>query len=60
MHSDLYLSGLHLPDVLVFGPAFRDDALLGLVGTIAHHVDVGGAVPGRLSPNATEIFQEGI
>jgi N-methylhydantoinase B len=60
MHNDPYLSGSHLPDVMIFTPVFHAGRRIGIVGNLAHHVDVGGAVPGSTSTEATEIFQEGI
>ncbi|WP_157218594.1 hydantoinase B/oxoprolinase family protein [Flavisphingomonas formosensis] len=59
--NDPYLaSGQHLPDVYVIKPIFAADRLAGWAATIAHHVDVGGLVPGSNSIGATEIHQEGL
>ncbi len=59
--NDPYLaSGQHLPDIYVIKPIFADTALCGWAATIAHHVDVGGLVPGSNSLGATEIHQEGL
>ncbi|RQG95271.1 hydantoinase B/oxoprolinase family protein [Natrarchaeobius oligotrophus] len=60
MHNDPYLSGSHLPDVMVFTPVFNNGERVGIVGNLAHHVDVGGSAPGSTPPDATEIFQEGL
>ncbi|MQL51774.1 hydantoinase B/oxoprolinase family protein [Desulfofundulus thermobenzoicus] len=60
MINDPYISGSHLPDICLISPVFHGDTMLGLVANLAHHVDVGGAVPGSMSTVATEIFQEGI
>ena len=60
MHNDPYLSGSHLPDVMVFTPVFNDGERVGIVGNLAHHVDVGGKAAGSTPPDATEIFQEGL
>ncbi len=35
-------------------------AIVGFAGSIAHKADVGGAVPGSTSADATEMFQEGL
>ena len=43
------LCGVFLDDQLIFFPAVRE-----------HWPDVGGMVPGSMSGNATEIYQEGI
>jgi N-methylhydantoinase B len=59
--NDPYLaSGQHLPDIYVIKPIFHGGALCGWATTIAHHVDVGGLVPGSNSIGATEIHQEGL
>ncbi|HWJ36043.1 MAG TPA: hydantoinase B/oxoprolinase family protein [Steroidobacteraceae bacterium] len=59
--NDPYLaSGQHLPDVYVVKPIFAGGVLCGWAATIAHHVDVGGLVPGSNSLGATEIHQEGL
>lgn len=60
LHNDPYVGGTHTPDIIIFAPVFYQDRLIGYVGNLAHHVDVGGSVPGSLSPYATEIFQEGL
>jgi N-methylhydantoinase B len=59
--NDPYLaSGQHLPDIYVIRPVFRAERLCGWAATIAHHVDVGGLVPGSNSLAAVEIHQEGL
>jgi len=59
--NDPYLaSGQHLPDIYVVQPIFHANRLCGWAATIAHHVDVGGLVPGSNSLGATEIHQEGL
>ena len=59
--NDPYLaSGQHLPDIYVVKPVFLGERLCGWAATIAHHVDVGGIVPGSNSLAATEIHQEGL
>jgi N-methylhydantoinase B len=59
--NDPYLaSGQHLPDIYVIQPVFHGQRLCGWVATIAHHVDVGGLVPGSNSLAAVEIHQEGL
>ncbi len=59
--NDPYLaSGQHLPDIYIIKPFFHDGRLEGWATTIAHHVDVGGIVPGSNSIGATEIYQEGL
>ena len=59
--NDPYLaSGQHLPDIYIIKPFFHKARLEGWATTIAHHVDVGGLVPGSNSIGATEIYQEGL
>lgn len=58
--NDPYSGGQHLPDIQTFRPVFVDGVRVGIVGTLCHHVDVGGAAAGSYYAAATEIFQEGI
>lgn len=58
--NDPYVSGSHLPDICLITPAFAGNRLIAIVANLAHHVDIGGSVPGSMSTIATEIFQEGI
>ena len=59
--NDPYLaSGQHLPDIYVVRPVFDGARLCAWAATIAHHVDVGGLVPGSNSLAAVEIHQEGL
>lgn len=59
--NDPYLaSGQHLPDIYVVRPVFAGGRLCAWAATIAHHVDVGGLVPGSNSLAAVEIHQEGL
>lgn len=59
--NDPYVaSGQHLPDIYIVLPIFIDGALEGWSTTVAHHVDVGGIIPGSNSLGATEIYQEGL
>ena len=60
MHNDPFIGGTHTPDIIMFAPVFYAGRLVALVGNLAHHVDVGGKISGSLSPDADEIFQEGI
>jgi N-methylhydantoinase B len=41
-------------------PVFADGEIVAFSGSIAHKADVGGAVAGSTSANATEMFQEGL
>ena len=60
LHNDPFIGGTHTPDLIIFVPIFFEDQLVAFAGNLAHHIDIGGMVPGSLSPQATEIFQEGL
>jgi N-methylhydantoinase B len=52
--------GMHLPDVFVFKPVFREERLLGFAACVAHYPDIGGRTAGGNAVDSTEIFQEGL
>src|SRR4029077_4729687 len=58
--NDPFAGGMHLPDVFVFKPIFRDATPIAWAGTVCHHTDVGGRVPGSNASDSTEIYQEGL
>jgi N-methylhydantoinase B len=59
--NDPYDGGVtHLNDIVLAMPVLVDGALVAWTATIAHFNDVGGMVPGSLSTDAYEIFQEGL
>jgi N-methylhydantoinase B len=58
--NDPYCGGQHLPDIAAFRPVFSDGKLVAIVGTLCHHLDVGGMSPGSYAASATEIYQEGL
>jgi 5-oxoprolinase (ATP-hydrolysing) len=55
-----YNGGTHLPDITICTPVFDGKKILFWVASRGHHADVGGISPGSMSPNATNIEQEGI
>ena len=55
--NDPCLGTGHLPDITIVAPIYVDDRLLAWVGSIAHHVDVGGT---GWSADASEVFEEGV
>jgi N-methylhydantoinase B len=56
-----YAGGLpHVSDMAFVAPVFAAGELVAFSGSIAHKADVGGAVAGSTSANATEMFQEGL
>jgi N-methylhydantoinase B/oxoprolinase/acetone carboxylase alpha subunit len=64
--NDPFAGGTHLNDVTVVEPVLVDvDApggprLIGWVANRAHHADLGGAAPGSMPADATDIAQEGL
>ena len=58
--NDPYCGGQHLPDLLAFRPVFANGERIAVVGTLCHHLDMGGLAAGSYAATATEIFQEGL
>lgn len=58
--NDPYCGGQHLPDILAFKAVFHEGRRIAFVGTLCHHIDVGGLAAGSYAAKATEIFQEGL
>jgi N-methylhydantoinase B len=59
--NDPFYGGVtHLNDVVLAMPVFAEDELVAWTANIAHWNDVGGMVPGSISNEAKEIFQEGL
>jgi len=58
--NDPYEGGTHLADVTVVKPIYYKEELLFMAINRAHHLDIGGMVAGSYSPEAKEIFHEGI
>ncbi len=58
--NDPYIAGTHLNDVLVLKPVFYEGDLVAIVANKAHHVDVGGIVPGSISSHAKDLLEEGL
>lgn len=52
--------GTHLSDVVIVLPVFHGDELIAFTVNKAHWTEVGGAQPGSVSTEATEIYQEGL
>jgi N-methylhydantoinase B len=57
--NDPFLGGLHLNDITLISPVFHEGETFGYLAHIAHHVDVGGGVPGSIGVS-NEIYQEGV
>lgn len=61
--NDPYTTGgmsTHLPDIFLVKPVFVNGVLLAFGLTFIHSSDVGGKVPGSISPTSYDIYQEGI
>jgi N-methylhydantoinase B len=59
--NDPFFGGVtHLNDVVLAMPVFANGELIAWTANIAHWNDVGGMVPGSISNEAKEIFQEGL
>ena len=58
--NDPYLAAIHNSDVYVISPIHFKNELVGWSATFVHVSDVGAMTPGGDSPDATEVFQEGI
>jgi N-methylhydantoinase B len=59
--NDPFYGGVtHLNDVVLAMPVFADGRRVAWTANIAHWNDVGGMVPGSISNEAHEIFQEGL
>ena len=52
--------GTHLSDVVTIAPVFHSGGLIAFTVIKAHWTEVGGAQPGSVSTESTEIFQEGL
>jgi N-methylhydantoinase B/oxoprolinase/acetone carboxylase alpha subunit len=58
--NDPYRGGTHLNDVTIVSPVHAGGHLVGWAANRAHHADVGGAAPGSMPADATEVQQEGL
>lgn len=58
--NDPYYGGTHACDFAIIRPIFWQGRLVAYALNVAHWVDVGGAVPGSLPPDANSSFQEGL
>ncbi|MGL4240475.1 MAG: hydantoinase B/oxoprolinase family protein, partial [Beijerinckiaceae bacterium] len=50
----------HSNDQVLIAPVFHEGRLAAMVMSWAHFADIGGLRPGSISPDATDIFHEGI
>jgi N-methylhydantoinase B len=60
MANDPYWGGSHLPDITIATPVFHAGRVRLWVANRSHQGDIGGLSAGGYSPEAREIFHEGI
>jgi N-methylhydantoinase B len=58
--NDPYYGCTHTPDIVLFSPIYFGGRIVAIASTVAHHIDVGGRVPGSESATAMEVFEEGL
>lgn len=58
--NDPYLAAIHQSDMYIISPIHYRDTLVAWSATFVHVSDVGAMTPGGDSPEATEIFHEGL
>ena len=61
-YNDCYASRgavSHTPDQVLAAPVYQGETLVGFAHAWAHFNDIGGMRAGSISPQCTEIFQEG-
>ena len=58
--NDPFEGGIHTPDIFIFQPIFYRGELIAFSAVVAHHLDVGGRIPGSAACDNTEIFQDGL
>jgi N-methylhydantoinase B len=57
MTNDPWLCAGHKPDIGLVSPIFRNNNLIGFIGTIAHSPDMGGSLWGA---GARDLYEEGL
>lgn len=58
--NDPYRGGQHIMDLYAIAPAFHSGKLIGFVGNITHHSDLGGVAAGGVAGGIREIYLEGL
>lgn len=58
--NDPYHGCTHTMDICLFSPVFFEGEPIAIASTIAHHIDIGGKVPGTEASDSIEIFAEGL
>lgn len=58
--NDPYKGGQHIMDLYAIAPVFHKGRLIGFVGNITHHSDLGGVAAGGVAGGIREIYLEGL
>lgn len=58
--NDPFDGGMHIPDIYIVQPIFWEGERVAFAVSTAHHLDLGGRLPGSSACDNTEIFQEGL
>jgi N-methylhydantoinase B len=58
--NDPFDGGMHIPDIFIIQPVFWKGERVAFAVSTAHHLDLGGRLPGSSACDNTEIFQEGL
>jgi N-methylhydantoinase B len=57
--NDPFEGGMHIPDIFIVQPVFWEGRRVAFAVSTAHHLDLGGRLPGSSACDNTEIFQDG-
>lgn len=57
--NDPFDGGMHIPDIFIVQPIFWEGTRVAFAVSTAHHLDLGGRLPGSSACDNTEIFQDG-
>ena len=58
--NDPFEGGMHIPDIFIVKPIYWDGVRIAFSVSTAHHLDLGGRLPGSSACDNTEIFQDGL
>ena len=58
--NDPFEGGMHIPDIFIIKPVYWEGERIAFAVSTAHHLDLGGRLPGSSACDNTEIFQEGL
>ena len=58
--NDPYRTGTHVNDLLFIRPVFAGSEIVAFVTLKAHHLDMGGSVPGGFSTQKANLYEDGL